>query len=59
MTSAIALPAPSSASSGSAAGAAALSIIGSIVALLVAGLGLLTAPVAAVIVFGPTLWELL
>lgn len=43
----------------SAVAATALSIAGSAVAFLIAGLGLLTAPAAAALVFGPALLELL
>ncbi len=43
----------------SAAGAAVLSVIGSIVAIGVIGLGLLAVPIAAIVVFGPALLELL
>ncbi len=41
--------------SSSALGAAALSILGSMVAIGVAALGLLVVPVAALVVFGPPL----
>jgi len=37
--------------------AAGLSIVGSAVAFLIAGLGLLTVPAAAIIVFGPALLD--
>jgi len=53
MTSAIALP-PRSRS-----GAVLLSLLGSVGAFLIAGLGLLTVPVAALLAFGPVLLELL
>lgn len=43
----------------SAAGAALLSITGSMVAIGVAALGLLVVPVAALVVFGPALFDLL
>ncbi|GAA3898818.1 hypothetical protein [Microbacterium invictum] len=66
MTSATALsprsdapPAPASRGSRSRGVAATLSVAGSAVAFLIAGLGLLTAPVAALLVFGPALFDLM
>ena len=43
----------------SSAGAAVLSITGSIVAIGIAAVGLLVVPIAALVVFGPTLFDLL
>ena len=44
---------------GSATGAAVLSILGSMAAIGIAAIGLLVVPVAALIVFGPALLDLL
>lgn len=44
---------------GSATGAAVLSILGSMVAIGIAAVGLLVVPVAAAIVFGPALLDML
>lgn len=53
-------PAPSAASrAGTATGAAALSILGSAVAIGIAALSLLVVPVAALVVFGPVVVDLI
>lgn len=52
-------PATAAARVGSATGAAVLSILGSMAAIGIATIGLLVVPVAALVVFGPVLLDLL